>query len=108
MHNQTAHSTQGHLTLTFPCQAPTAPSALRRKIATMVPYLCAMALAAGCASTTVTSREEVVTERLQRPEHIWVYDFAATAAEVPADSALVSQYAAGATPQTAEQIATGR
>ena len=74
----------------------------------MVPYLFAMALAAGCASTTVTSREGLVTERLPRPEHIWVYNFAATAADVPADSALVSQYAAGATPQTAEQIATGR
>jgi hypothetical protein len=37
-----------------------------------------------------------------------VYDFAATAAEVPADSALTSQYAKAATPPTAEQIATGR
>jgi hypothetical protein len=77
-------------------------------MATMVASLFAMVVAAGCASTTVTSREELVTEQLPRPEHIWVYNFAATAAYVPADSALASQYAAGATPQTAEQIATGR
>jgi hypothetical protein len=67
-----------------------------------------MALAVGCASTTVTNREELVTERLPRPEHIWVYDFAATAADVPADSALAGQYATNATSQTAAQIATGR
>jgi hypothetical protein len=74
----------------------------------MAAYLFAMALAAGCASTTVTNREELVTERLPRPEHIWVYDFAATAADVPADSALAGPYAANATSQTAAQIATGR
>ena len=107
MHNRTGNRTQGHLTLTFPCQPPEAPLALRSKIATMVAYLFAMALAAGCASTTVT-REELVTERLPRPEHIWVYNFAATAADVPADSALAGQHAANATSQTAAQIATGR
>jgi Domain of unknown function (DUF4410) len=37
-----------------------------------------------------------------------VYDFAATAADVPANSALAGQYAANATSQTAEQVATGR
>ena len=108
MHHRTGNSTQGHLRLTFPCQPSAAPLALRSTIATMVPYLFAMILAAGCASTTVTSREELVTERLPRPEHIWVYDFVATAADVPADSALAGQYAANATSQTAAQIATGR
>jgi len=108
MHNRTGNSTQGHLTLTFPCQPPEAPSALRRKIATIVPCLFAMVVAAGCASTTVTDRQQLVTGQLPRPEHIWVYNFAATAADVPADSTLAGQYAAGATPQTAEQIATGR
>jgi len=37
-----------------------------------------------------------------------VYDFAATAADVPAYSTLAGQASEGATPQTAEQIATGR
>lgn len=108
MHHRASNSTRGHLTLTFPCQPPEAPSALRRKIATMVPCLFAMVVAAGCASTTVTDRQQLVTEQLPRPEHIWVYNFAATAADVPADSTLAGQYAAGATSQTAAQIATGR
>ena len=108
MHNRTGNSAQGHLTLTFPCQSPEAPSALRRTIATIVPCLFAMVVAAGCASTKVTDRQQLVTGQLPQPDHIWVYDFAATAADVPADSTLAGQYSAGATPQTAEQIAAGR
>ena len=71
---------------------------------------CVLALVAavGCAETQVIGRERLVTERLPRPGHIWVYDFAATPVEVPADSALAGQHAEHATPQTAEQIATGR
>jgi len=60
------------------------------------------------AATKITSRDELVTEQLPRPGHIWVYDFAATPADVPADSALAEQAAKDSTPQTAEQIATGR
>jgi Domain of unknown function (DUF4410) len=65
-----------------------------------------MAVAAGCATTKVATRQELVTGQLPRPNNIWVYDFAATAADVPADSALAGQ--PSATSQTAEQIATGR
>jgi hypothetical protein len=43
-----------------------------------------------------------------RPGHIWVHDFAATSAEVPADSALAGKHAEHATPQTAEEIEAGR
>jgi hypothetical protein len=70
--------------------------------------LFAVAVVAGCASTKVTSRQRLVTESLPRPDHIWVHDFAATATDVPADSALAGQYSEDATSQTAEQIATGR
>ncbi len=63
---------------------------------------------AGCASTKITGRDELVTEKLPRPAHIWVYDFAATPADVPAGSALAGQHSEHSTPQTAEQIATGR
>jgi len=63
---------------------------------------------AGCASTKVTSRERLVTGVLPRPENIWVYDFVATPADVPADSALAGQYSEPTTPQTDEQVATGR
>ena len=108
MNDRTDDSAPGHLTRTFACQSPEDPSALRRSIARIVPWLFAMVVAAGCASTTVTNRQELVTGQLPRPDHIWVYDFAATAADVPADSALAGQYSEGATPQTAEQIATGR
>jgi Domain of unknown function (DUF4410) len=61
---------------------------------------------AGCATTKMTNRQQLVTGQLPRPEHIWVYDFAATAADVPAASTIASQYSA--TPQTAEQVALGR
>jgi hypothetical protein len=106
MNNRTGNGAQGHLTLTFPCQSPEAPSARRRKIATIVPCLFAMVVAAGCASTKVTNRQQLVTGQLPRPNQIWVYDFAATAADVPDNSALAGQAADAS--QTPEQIATGR
>jgi hypothetical protein len=68
----------------------------------------ALAVAAGCASTETTDRKRLVYEKLPRPAHIWVYDFAATPAEVPAASALAGQPIEHATPQTAEQIELGR
>ena len=68
----------------------------------------ALAVAAGCASTEVKDRHEYMGGKIPRPHHIWVYDFAATPAEVPAESALAGQHSAHATPQTAEEIALGR
>lgn len=55
--------------------------------------LCLFAIAAlaGCASSTITSRQEYQGGKIARPDHIIVYDFVATSADVPA-----------------EQIATGR
>lgn len=101
-------SAPGRLTLTVPRQSPEGPSALRRKLAIIVPCLFALLVAAGCASTSVTSREQLVNEQLPRPATIWVYDFAGTLADVPADSALASRSTAPATPPTTEQIALGR
>ena len=74
----------------------------------LVPCLFTLLVVAGCASTNVTSRDQVVTGQLPRPAHIWVYDFAATPADVPADSALAGQRSEYSTPPTAEDIATGR
>jgi len=68
----------------------------------------ALAVVAGCASTEVTDRQRLVTEKLPRPGHIWVYDFAATPAEVPADSSLAGQPTEHAKPQTPEEIELGR
>jgi len=69
--------------------------------------LFALAVAAGCASTNVTDRQMLVTERLPRPDHILVYDFIATPTDVPADSELANHSSVQRTPQTAEHIATG-
>lgn len=64
---------------------------------------------AGCASTKVTERQILEPQRkIPRPDHILVYDFVATPADVPADSALTGQPSVHQTPQTAEQIAMGR
>ncbi len=71
-------------------------------------YLLAVLIVAGCASTKVTSRQEYTGGDLPRPDHIWVYDFVATGADVPADSALAGQHSPHPTPQTDEQIAAGR
>lgn len=70
--------------------------------------LFALVLVVGCASTKVTEKHEYKGGKIARPAHIWVYDFAATPAEVPAVSALAGQPIEHPTPQTAEEIATGR
>ncbi|MGO9479175.1 MAG: DUF4410 domain-containing protein [Limisphaerales bacterium] len=67
-----------------------------------------MAWATGCASTKVTDQETLVTGSLPRPGNILVYDFAATAADVPTNSTLARHYSVVNTPQTAGQIAAGR
>ncbi len=60
------------------------------------------------AGTRVTDRDEIVTGEIPKPARIWVYDFTATAADVPAESALAGSQSGDAAPQTAEQIADGR
>jgi hypothetical protein len=70
--------------------------------------LISLCLTIGCATSNVTNRQQLVSGQLPRPSNIWVYDFAATPADVPADSSLAGQYSTPPTPQTAEQTATGR
>jgi hypothetical protein len=60
------------------------------------------------ASSKVTDQDEIVTEKIPKPGHIWVYDFAATPADLPPDSDLVSHISADAPAQTQEQIDNGR
>jgi len=69
--------------------------------------LMALAAAAGCASTQVTNRESS-TGSIPRPGQIWVYNFAATPADVPPESPLAGQSSAGSVAQTPEEIAEGR
>ena len=74
----------------------------------IVMYLLALLLIAGCATTKIDSRDELMTGQIPRPNTIWVHDFAATPGDVPDESALAGQHSEHNPPQTAEQIATGR
>ena len=74
----------------------------------LISCLFTLVIVAGCASTTVTNRQQLVNEEIPRPDHILVYDFAATPADIPPDSPVAGQFAAPSTPPTAEQVATGR
>jgi hypothetical protein len=74
----------------------------------IVTCLLGLLLIAGCASTKVTNRDQLVYGQLPRPNTIWVYDFAATPEGVPDESALAGQYSEHSTPQTAKEIETGR
>ena len=74
----------------------------------LVSFLVAVVVVGGCgASTKVTDREILVTEKVPRPDHILIHDFAATPAEVPADSPIAA-LATDRPPQTPEQIEFGR
>jgi hypothetical protein len=71
-------------------------------------FLLVIVAIVGCASSTITSRQEYEGGKIARPNHIIVYNFAATPADVSSDSAIAGQYSQPSTPQTPEQIATGR
>ncbi len=74
----------------------------------LVVSLLALVSGLGCASTQITDRDQTVTGNLPRPHQIWVYDFAASPAELPKESALAGQPVDHPTPQTPEQVDTGR
>src|SRR4030095_13829931 len=48
----------------------------------------ALAVFAGCASTNVTQQTPMASPGLARPDQIWVYDFIADLARLPADSSI--------------------
>jgi hypothetical protein len=70
------------------------------------PWLFALLLVAGCASTKVTERQAYTGEKLPRPDRIIVYDFAATPDKISSQSTLSSVSAT--TPQTEKDIEEGR
>jgi hypothetical protein len=74
----------------------------------ILPCLFALLVIAGCASTKVTHRDELVTGQIPKPNTIWVHDFAATPTEVPGESALTGQDLVHSTPQSGKEITTGR
>ncbi len=66
---------------------------------------CVIGLLAGCASTNVTGHNRFVYDRLPRPNHIFIYNFADASGDVPSDSMFAGQ---SSTPSTAEETALGR
>jgi len=68
-----------------------------------------LAVAAGCASTKVTKHESKIgSEKIARPDRIYVYPFAATPADIPTWSVSAGRYVEGTARQTPEQIEMGR
>lgn len=70
--------------------------------------LLALVVVAGCASTNVTQQTPMSSPGLARPNQIWVYNFVANPAEMPADSSIRGEVGAPSTPPTAAQIEEGR
>ena len=70
--------------------------------------LVAVIALAACAKTQVTGRQTLDQEKLPRPDHIFVYDFAATPEDVPSESALANHPSVASAPQTPQQIELGR
>ncbi len=81
---------------------------MKNNLTIIAACLVAALFVTGCASTKVSNREQLVTGKIPRPATIWVYDFVATPADVPANSALSDEKELDTTPQTAEQIAEGK
>lgn len=73
-----------------------------------VSFLFALTVLAGCASTNVTQQTPMVSPGLARPNQIWVYDFVADPAKVPADSSISGALSAPSTSPTPEELETGR
>ena len=66
------------------------------------------AMLTGCASTQVTQQTPVVGSKLPRPNQVWVYDFIADPAKIPADSWISTKLSAPSTPPTTQELETGR
>lgn len=75
-----------------------------KPISRAAPWLFALAVITGCASTEITERQAYQGEKLARPDRIIVHDFTADPAEVPPESAFAAKLAGAAapTPQQAE------
>lgn len=69
-------------------------------------FLFGLIILAGCASTKVTQETPMSSTELARPNQIWVYDFVASASNMPTDSSLDGQVTAPTTPPTPEEAET--
>src|ERR1700681_1984372 len=73
-----------------------------------IPFFFSLVVVAGCASTNVTQQTPMSSPGLARPNQIWVYNFVANPADMPADSSIRGSVGAPSTPPTAEQLQEGR
>jgi hypothetical protein len=65
-------------------------------------------LIVGCASTSVTQQTPMVAQGLPRPNRIWVYNFVANSADMPANSSIAASMSAQSTPPTPAEVEQGR
>ena len=70
--------------------------------------LATLAIATGCASSSISHRQPMEARTLARPARVWVREFAGTAIDVPSESSLAGEGSTDIAPQSAEQIAEGR
>lgn len=78
-----------------------------KSLSRAAPWMLALVMMTGCASTEVTERQSYQGEKLARPERIIIHDFTANPADVPPYSAFADQMA-GAPAPTPEEIELGR
>jgi hypothetical protein len=108
MKNPTRNVTPRRTRRSASAPAPRPSSAFLRGLALPACALLEVVLAGGCAATRITSKERLVVDSLPRPHDILVYDFAASAEDVPGDSSWARQFTVEPTSQTPEEIAAGR
>ena len=65
-----------------------------KSISRIVLCLFALIVVAGCASTNVTQQTPMSNPGLARPNRIWVYNFVANPADMPANSSIGGQVGA--------------
>ncbi|MFO0689443.1 MAG: DUF4410 domain-containing protein [Myxococcota bacterium] len=74
----------------------------------MIPAALLILLAIGCSSTKISNRQEYQGEKLARPDRIFVRDFAARAADLPAWSEAATTYAGKEATASPEELDAAR
>src|SRR5216684_53422 len=92
----------------FACDAAYKRRTVMKCFSRLALCLLAIVVAAGCASTNVTQQTPMSNPGLARPNQIWVYNFIADPADMPADSSIGGSVSAPSTQPTREQIEQGR
>jgi Domain of unknown function (DUF4410) len=78
-----------------------------KPLSSAAPWLLALVVVTGCASTEVTERQRYEGEKLALPDRMIVHDFTGDPAEVPPESAFAAEMVGAGAP-TPEQLEVGR